>query len=862
MPQIGDGFVVVDKTEKENVIKTRQMDVGTKNAKAGQNNVIDLPKEEEKNEPLMEDGNIISLSEQAQGNRTAFSRDVFVRDVKKLNEKTRGVDPERMAEKGDLVLSLWALESIKVKDAKGKDKKLPSDIREVLGLVNDYTLLSCTARENANQRGYGVLGVLWWAAKVAFNFSGNRSKITKEHELIAKINRKLNTVIPKYENADGYGDVVRKLKGLRTKLTIQSGAVRTVNNTHDGRCKRKWKSYTPENHKINGVGRNIQTTADMGDSGMKWVIEKDVVKDRKDWPLFAHRPSYEDICQGAAGNCFFLAALASIPGDKIREMMLDHGDGTVTVRFYEKNQITGKREPVYVTVDKKVKINASLDCFWVQIMEKAYSLFRQTRSNNKMILENVVTVNPMTGEEEATEKTISENVIDLGYLANGGQSRDVLSDFLGVESEFVDVYEAVDHKTLPQICRDALQQSDEQGAAVLEIQRLQKRFGRMTKRIEKLMNKRGKTLDDFRDYEAVVRLKKESIAQLEDAIKHTEDPEAIRGYRQKINNHIAELKENEDEIAPIKGLVYEYLNAKKQTESQIQAIMKKHGIKANKNDGPHKVEYNAYGIQEELGVACKKSMEYLDKIGFFNNIPADRLDEIREGNETAVKYVLSGFIDEYIEKVASKRGISVLTANVKDYELLIRDALNGVKENSKLFINLASDSIGLGATLNGNQKLGLELTKEFMIPVLEKMLKNIWYVDGIERSLDYGDEDPLAIHYFNKLTTMIKNHQCVCIGTREVSGSGGGVAGEGLDKGMVGGHAYTVMDTKKTKNGARLVKLRNTWAGYVVDYKQNKKGVLESFAVEKENSGIFWIEMNHLMKYLDDIHGSGMPEVA
>ena len=70
------------------------------------------------------------------------------------------------------------------------------------------------------------------------------------------------------------------------------------------------------------------------------------------------------------------------------------------------------------------------------------------------------------------------------------------------------------------------------------------------------------------------------------------------------------------------------------------------------------------------------------------------------------------------------------------------------------------------------------------------------------------------------------------------------------------------MDTTTTKDGVRLVKLRNPWAAYVVDYGQDKRGKLESLAVRKESSGIFWIEMNHLMKYLDDIHGSGMPNAA
>ena len=149
-----------------------------------------------------------------------------------------------------------------------------------------------------------------------------------------------------------------------------------------------------------------------------------------------------------------------------------------------------------------------------------------------------------------------------------------------------------------------------------------------------------------------------------------------------------------------------------------------------------------------------------------------------------------------------------------------------------------------------------------MLPLLDKMIDNFVHVDGIHREYIIGEDDEMTIHYFNKLTEMVKGHQCVCIGTNEVQGSEEGVAGEGMEKGMVGGHAYTVMDTTVTKSGARMVLLRNPWAAYSVEYEKKGKGVLETLAVKKENGGLFWIEMNHLMKYLGDIHGSGKPEVA
>ena len=873
MSQIGDGFVFIEKTEQEDVFKSRQINIMNDKQQTLQKNQLMEQQEnqqdssqshkEEKKTLLKGDANIISLSENKQVQRKLFNKTSFLRDVKKLNKEARGVDPERMAEKGHLVKDLFRIRQMKV-----NGHKLPSDIRDVLSLLNDYTVISCTAKENAHQRGYSMFGVIWWAIKVALNFTGNRSTITKEHELLAKMLKKLDKVIANYDTNDHpeYADVMTELKNLRTKLTTQSGAVRTdkdaEGNTENARYKKKWDDYSPESRKINGVGRKIQTTADVPEFFMKKILEVNVTRDRTDWPLFAHRPTYEDVCQGAAGNCFFLAALASIPSDKIRDMMLDNGNGTVTVRFYDKNPVTGKREPVYVTVDKKVKINASLDCFWVQIMEKAYSLFRQTRSDNKMLLENGTTTDSVTGEvTEGKEITIAQNAIDLGYLANGGQSRDVLSDLLGVDSEYIDINESAYDNSISDICRNALQNSDPVGAALLEIKRLQTRFDSMKSRLEKLIRIKGMHLNDFKTYELEVATKKETIRDLEIEIREATDPVTIKELKAALDKHLKQLADMEREVAPIKGLLYEYYNAKKQTDDKIQALKNEHGIKDIKANERHFAKINPYGIQQELAQATSKIMNILDSRKYFDDVVDGRDEELRQGTINGIESAFSELIDEYIADVAKNRKMDVDTATVKDYELLIRDALNGVKESGSAFLKYTNDPSKLYIILDSAEK-ATEIAKEFMVPVLEKMLKNIWQVDGIQRSLEFGEDDPIATYYFDKLTSMVRNKQCVCIGTREVEGDEGGVAGEGMLKGMVGSHAYTVLDTKQTNDGARLVKLRNPWAAYVVDYKQNKKGLLENFATEEESNGIFWIEMNHLMKYLEDIHGSGKPEAA
>jgi hypothetical protein len=65
--------------------------------------------------------------------------------------------------------------------------------------------------------------------------------------------------------------------------------------------------------------------------------------------LFQNGASADDIYQGAVGDCYYVATLASIAQEKpeyIQNMFTDNGDNTFTVRFYN-NGVAD-----YVTVDR------------------------------------------------------------------------------------------------------------------------------------------------------------------------------------------------------------------------------------------------------------------------------------------------------------------------------------------------------------------------------------------------------------------------------------------------------------------------------------------------------------------------------
>lgn len=101
-------------------------------------------------------------------------------------------------------------------------------------------------------------------------------------------------------------------------------------------------------------------------------------------PLFSPAgPSPDDVAQGDVGDCYFLSVLSSVAKIdpwKIRQSVLDMGDGTYLVQF---NRAGGK---VYVRVDGQLPTLGggmpdyagfgAQGSIWVAIIEKAYAVFR------------------------------------------------------------------------------------------------------------------------------------------------------------------------------------------------------------------------------------------------------------------------------------------------------------------------------------------------------------------------------------------------------------------------------------------------------------------------------------------------------
>jgi len=112
--------------------------------------------------------------------------------------------------------------------------------------------------------------------------------------------------------------------------------------------------------------------------------------------LFNGTPSRNDAKQGQLGNCYFIAALASL-ADKnaaaVRNLFIDNNDGTYTVRFYADSN----RAADYVTVNRRLPTSggqlqysgyglsatSSATTLWIALAEKAYAQWNETGNEGR-----------------------------------------------------------------------------------------------------------------------------------------------------------------------------------------------------------------------------------------------------------------------------------------------------------------------------------------------------------------------------------------------------------------------------------------------------------------------------------------------
>jgi hypothetical protein len=149
-------------------------------------------------------------------------------------------------------------------------------------------------------------------------------------------------------------------------------------------------SRTPVANARTALGNASLATTDLPDPA---IADSDAMYENfAGLPLFGSAgPTADDVNQGAVGDCYLLAVFSSVAAldpTRIRESVVDLGDGTFAVHFRKGNRIVRVDAdlPVWTWVD--VPAYAGLgaqDSLWVAVMEKAYVTLRSPQNSYEVL---------------------------------------------------------------------------------------------------------------------------------------------------------------------------------------------------------------------------------------------------------------------------------------------------------------------------------------------------------------------------------------------------------------------------------------------------------------------------------------------
>ena len=749
---------------------------------------------------------------------------------------------------------------------------LPNDVQELLNRLDEYNRIhvcACDGGQRRNKRmkeagGINKKKIFTYALSLVFRQSKTGQNVRDERHRIRIIIEDIGKALEKYRGKDQqrYGHVVQALTRLNERLIKETGTPPTPLTEDQKKAeyqRRGWTRRQGQYTDLNLVGRKRDIIEDDDTKGAeRFLIERDFEVDARKSVLFAHEPCIEDISQGAMGDCFFLAGLVSVmqrdPG-VIRDMMMDNGDGSVTVRFYD--QINGLR-PIYITVDKKVRLTGATHTVWVQVMEKAFTAYLQHKEMNELKIRR--------GSNVVRPYPFDHNKIEYGFISKGGKSHEVveaLTGLRGIDRAIDKGYKlrAYDSEDTDGVkCMTALiRESYNRSWSEIRLRDLRnKEFEHdksMLKNAERYLEMTYQIPEEYEEFKNRIREAEEKMKSPDAKVREEAQREKTQAQEDFKREYILRHSEERDNAPVVKEIA--------SLEERIpdnNNILQKNGnliFSVENREEPPSGLYLDREVDEELN---RLAGERISDEKTRNRIRR-KLAEISE--KDAAKYLMS-----YTKQLPPelRRGLpgtheAVFKVDESSLAALIHLVGHGYEdaeifytqhysfENNKDVSELAK-SIGLDP----------DQVRELVIKNRKKIVENLCANATFLKTLSDPGEDVgregaytyLEKHYYESIEDAIKRNAYVNAGTE-------GDSDQHYDAGGIcNNHAYSVLgvfDDEKT--GKKYVIVRDPHGGAGTVFKKDRAGNKVMSVSEEDTYGVNQLELKYFLSKFRSIYING-----
>ena len=615
--------------------------------------------------------------------------------------------------------------------------------------------------------------------------------------------------------------------------------------------------------------------------------------DVKDQPLFAHEPSANDIQQRLLGDCYLQAAVSALvrnAPEKIKECLRDNGNGTVTVRFFQKGYPLLRDLPL--PYQKKA---VETDPAKLTDQDLLVRLFINWKKDNKT-------------EWEQLTNVYNNHV---SHIQNDPQFKQAN------DKQMVDLMDQIDKET-----DEARKQALQQQVASLP----QRQFAQAQERTGLNGLVAGMNMDQLPQAEALAaRLCAEpDFAPVLEAIRQARDSgkdvvgvltEAIRNFdkaaplMQRLRTDQPDLftpPPGEPAMHPVYVTVRKTVPRVAGVDAYAANCLWLQMIeKAYAASGLHieKLEDRKADLRTYEQIEGGYSGQFLETL---TGMRADRLDQsgvtpLREDLQAQFSPLFRSDIQEQMRR----QGIDSLVRTVVQNGLLrelksrfLRDYTtkeNNVKVTKQYALSALTIEDIRETIMDWRNWEKLPQTEPALVLIKQSHSDFDTFTDEHMRKIAdfledyYANLDTPALEYrrfaqkedgtpkytrwaenqYDAIRDALAEGKVVSVGTQrfipeEVQGHG--LNGESLAGGLVQGHAYSVTGCEEI-DGRKYITLRNPWANYErmytkvtekdgrvhYDVKENKQGLF----AQSDNSGTFHMELNDFMGCVDDIYFNG-----